>query len=64
MTQMKCSTEKKIMDLANRFVLAKGEGEGVGSIGSLEFIEGDYYIWSGLAMRSFCAALRTMSSHL
>ena len=28
--QMKLSTEKKIMDLENRLVVAKGEGEGVG----------------------------------
>ena len=28
--QMNFSTEKKIMDLENRLVVAKGEGEGVG----------------------------------
>ena len=28
--QMNLSTEKKIMDLENRFVVAKGEWEGVG----------------------------------
>ena len=37
--QMNLSTEKKIMDLENRLVVAKGEGEeegkGVGWIGSL-----------------------------
>jgi len=27
---MKLSTEKKIMDMENRLVVAKGEGEGVG----------------------------------
>ena len=32
---MKLSTEKKIMDLENRLVVAKGEEEGVGEIGSL-----------------------------
>ena len=35
MAQMNLSTEKKIMDLENRLVVAKGEGEGVGGIGSL-----------------------------
>ena len=29
-TQMNISTEKKIVDLENRLVIAKGEGEGVG----------------------------------
>ena len=33
--QMNLSTEKKIMDLQNRLVVAKGEGEGVGWLGSL-----------------------------
>ena len=32
---MNLSTEKKIMDLEKRLVLAKGEGEGAGWIGSL-----------------------------
>ena len=30
---MNVSTEKKIIDLENRLVVAKGEGEGVGGIG-------------------------------
>jgi len=30
MAQMKLSTEKKLMDVENRLVLVKGEGEGVG----------------------------------
>ena len=30
MAQMNLSTEKKIMDLENRLVVAKEEGEGVG----------------------------------
>ena len=33
-------------------------------IGSWELIDADYHFWSGLAMRSCCAALGTMSSHL
>ena len=32
---MSLSTEKKIMDLENRLVVAKGEEEGVGWIGEL-----------------------------
>ena len=31
---MNLSTEKKIMDLENRLVVAKGEGEGVGCLGA------------------------------
>ena len=49
---MNLSTEKRIMDLENRFVVAKGEGEGVRGIGSLGLIDADYCLWSGLAMRS------------
>ena len=30
MAQMNLSTEKKIMDMENRLVVAKGKGEGVG----------------------------------
>jgi len=30
MAQINLSTEKKLMDLENRLVVAKGEGEGVG----------------------------------
>jgi len=35
MAQMNLSTEKKIMDLENRLVVAKGEGEGAGWMGNL-----------------------------
>ena len=35
MAQRKLSTEKKTMDLENKFVVAKGEREGVGGTGSL-----------------------------
>ena len=42
MAQMNLSTEKKSMDLENRFVVAKGEEEGVGWIGSLGLIDADY----------------------
>ena len=41
MAQMNLSTEKKVMDLENRLVVAKGEGEGVGVgwIGNLGLID-------------------------
>ena len=61
---MNLSTEKKIMDLENRFLVAWGEGEGVGGIGSLGLMDANYCSWSGLTMRSCCVALRTMSSYL
>ena len=62
MAQMNLSTEKEIMDLENRLVVAKGEGGG--GIGSLELTDANYCLWNGLAMRSCCIALGTMSSHL
>uniref|UniRef100_A0A8D0R5A6 DUF1725 domain-containing protein n=1 Tax=Sus scrofa TaxID=9823 RepID=A0A8D0R5A6_PIG len=45
MAQMNFSTEKKIMDLQNRLVVAKGEG--VGWIGSLGLIHANYCLWNG-----------------
>ena len=59
---MNLSTEKKIMDLQNRLEVA--EGEGVGWIRSLGLIDADYCLWNGLAVRSCCVALGTMSGHL
>ena len=59
---MNLSTEKKIMDLENRFVVPKGEGEGW--MGSLGLIDANYCLWNGLTVRSCCVALGTMSSHL
>ena len=44
---MNLSTEKKIIDLENRLVVAKGEGEGVGGIGNLGLIDVNYCLWSG-----------------
>ena len=64
MAQMNLSTEKKIMDLENRLVVAKGEGEGVGWMGSFGLINADNCLWNGLAMRSCCVALGTLSSLL
>ena len=62
--QVNLSTEKKIIDLENRLVIAKGEGEGVGWIRNLGLIDADYSLWNGLARRSCCVSLGTMSSHL
>ena len=64
MAQMNLSTEKKIINLENRLVIAKGKGEGVEQIGSLGLIDADYCPWNGLAMRSCCVTRGTMSSHL
>ena len=36
---MNLSTEKKLMYLENRLVVAKGDGEGVGWTGSLELVD-------------------------
>ena len=47
---MNLSTEKKIMDLENRLVVA----ERVGWIGSLWLIDTNCCLWNGLAMRSCC----------
>ena len=47
MAQMKLSTEKKIMDLANRLVVAYGEEEGVEWMGSLGLIDADDCLCNG-----------------
>ena len=44
---MNLSTEKKLMDLENRLVVAKGEAEGVGWTGSLGLIDANYGGGSG-----------------
>ena len=56
---MNLSAEKKIMDLENRLVVAKGEGEVVRWLGSLGLIDTNYCLWNGLAMRSCCCLLYT-----
>ena len=61
---MNFSAEKKLMDSENRLVVAKEEGEGVGWTGSLGLIDANHSLWNGWAMRSCCAAVGTMSSHL
>ena len=47
MAQMNFSTEKKLMDLENRLMVAKGEGEGVGWTGDLVLIDTNSCIWNG-----------------
>ena len=44
---MNLSTEKKIMDLENRLVVAKREGQGVGLTGNLGLIDAIYCLWNG-----------------
>ena len=44
---MNLSMEKKLMDLQNRLGVAKGEGEGVGWMGSLGFMDADSCLWNG-----------------
>ena len=45
---MKLSTEKKIMDMENRLVVAgRGEGEGVGWIGNLGLTDANYCLQNG-----------------
>ena len=44
---MNLSTEKKIVDLENRPVVAKGGEEGVGWTRSLGLIDANSCIWSG-----------------
>ena len=61
---MNLSTEKKIMDMENRLVVAKGEREGVGWIGSLGLIDANYCLRNGLEMRFCRVELGAMSSHL
>ena len=46
MAQMNFSTEKKLMDMENRFMVTKGEGEGVGWTVSLGLKDTNYCIWS------------------
>ena len=64
MAKMNLSTEEKLMDVENRLVVAKGEGEEVGRTGNWGLIDANYCLWSGLAMGSCCVAQGTVSSHL
>ena len=44
---MNFSAEKKLVDLENRLVVAKREGEGVEWTGNLELIDTNYCLWNG-----------------
>ena len=44
---MNLSTEKKIMDLEDRIVVAKREGESVGGTGNLGLIHPNSCLWNG-----------------
>ena len=44
---MNLSTEKKIMDMEKRLMVAKGEVEGMGWIGNLGLIDANYCLWNG-----------------
>ena len=46
MAQMNLSTEKKLMELENRLVVAKGPGEGEGWTWSLGLIDANYCFWN------------------
>ena len=61
---MKLSTEKKIMDMENRLVIARREVEGVGGTGNLGLIDANYCVCNRKAMGSCYIALGTMSGHL
>ena len=58
---MNISTEKKNMDLENRLGVVKREGKGIGGTGNLGLIDAKYCLWNGLAMKSCCVELGTMS---
>ena len=45
-------------------VIAWGEREGVGGIGSLGSTDANYCSWNGFTVRSCCVALKTMSRYL
>ena len=46
MAQMNLSTEKKLTDLENRLVAAKGEGKEVGLAGSFGLVDENYCLWN------------------
>ena len=47
MAQMNISTDKKIMDMENRLVVAMREGEWEEGTGNLELIDANYSLWNG-----------------
>ena len=47
MAQIKLSAKKKLMELENRLVIAKEEGEGVEWAGNLGLIDANYCLGNG-----------------
>ena len=47
MAHMNLSTEKKLIDMENRLVVAKREEEEVGGTGNLRLVDANYCIWNG-----------------
>ena len=47
MAQINLCTEKKIMDMENRLVVAEQEGEGVELSGNLGLIDANCCLWNG-----------------
>ena len=45
--QITLSAEKKLTDLENRFVVAKGEGKGAEWTGNLGLRDANYCLWNG-----------------
>ena len=54
--------QKQIMDMEDRLVFARGEGEGVGWTGNLGLVDANCCFCSGWAMGSCCIAQGTISS--
>ena len=50
MAQINLSTEKELMDLENRLVVAKGQRKGMGWTGSLGLEDTKHRFWNGQAM--------------
>ena len=44
---MNLSTERKVIDIENRLVVVKREGEGVGGTENLGLIDANYCLWNG-----------------
>lgn len=61
---MRLYTEKKIIDLEKRLVVAKWEGERAGWMRCFGLIDADYCLWNGLAVGFCFVALGSMPSHL
>lgn len=54
--------KEKLTHIENRFVVAKEEEEG--GAGSLGFVDTNYYMWNGQAMRSYRIRQGTISNLL